>query len=217
MSRPDQPPPELLKPETEANVEALLATVRDLLAEENLRDQSFNSRGVGLAGFVGIVISLSITVGNDALKAKWGHPWKGLAVGLFAAALAAFLASVAAVVIGVLRPKESASLGISEVEKYPLPEYVYRPKVINQGTIMRGLVDALVIERARANSKARGLRWGYRLLIVGLVLISTLGFIVGLHDAKLIGVAHARRSTSHVATCRAQSRTCTRAAAFADA
>jgi len=169
-------PAELRDPKTEATVDALLETVRYLLAEENSRDQSFNTRGVGLAGFVGIVVSLSTTLGHDALAADWGAPWKGIAVGLFAGALTSLVGSVVVVVMGVLRPRETASLGIAEVEKYPLPEYIYAPKVMNQGSIMRGLIDALVIERSRAGSKATGLHWGYRLLLVGLICISILGF-----------------------------------------
>jgi len=192
-------PPELLDPKTETTVDALLDTVRHLLEEENSRDQSFNTRGVGLAGFVGIIVSLNTTLGHDALAANWGTPWKGLAVGLFAGTLASLVGSVVVVVIGVLRPRETATLGMAEVEKYPLPEYIYAPKVMNQGRIMRGMIDALVIERSRAGSKATGLHWGYRLLLVGLACISILGFLLGLHDAKLIGVQHAGR-TIHPAT-----------------
>lgn len=187
-------PDKLLHPKTEATVDALLETVRYLLAEENSRDQSFNTRGVGLAGFVGVVVSLSTTLGHDALAANWGAPWKGIGIGLFAGALASLVGSVVVVVIRVLRPRESASLGIAEVEKYPLPEYIYRPKVMNQGSVMRGLIDALVIERSRASTKAAGLYWGYRLLLVGLVCISILGFLLGLRDANVIGAAHARRT-----------------------
>jgi hypothetical protein len=122
------PPAQLLDPKTEATVDALLETVRHLLDEENSRDQSFNTRGVGLAGFVGIVVSLSTTLGHDALAADWGAPWKEIAVGLFAGALASLVGSVVVVVLRVLRPREAASLGIAEVEKYPLPEYIYAPR-----------------------------------------------------------------------------------------
>jgi hypothetical protein len=65
---------------------------------------------------------------------------------------------------------------------------------MNQGRIMRGLIDALIIESSRAGSKATGLHWGYRLLLVGLTCISILGLLLGLHDAKLIGVQHAGRT-----------------------
>ncbi len=188
------PPPGLLDPKTEATVDALLETVRHLLEEENSRDQSFNTRGVGLAGFVGIVVSLSATLGHDALAADWAAPWKDIVVGFFTGALVSLAGSVVVVVIGVLRPRETATLGMAEVEKYPLPEYIYAPKVMNQGRIMRGLIDALIVGRLRAGSKATGLHWGYRLLLVGLVCISILGFLLGLHDAKLIGVQHAVRT-----------------------
>lgn len=198
LSRGSQPPtdlpPELLNPETEASVDALVDTVRDLLKEETARDQSFNGRGVGLAGFVGIIVSLSTTVGRDALAASWGRPWRGIAVVLFALVLLSLVGTVIVVVRGVLMPREAATLALDEVQKYPLPEYVYAPKVFNQGKTLRGLIAALIIERARATSKAGGLRWGYRFLILGLSSIAIMGFLLGLHDAKLIGVRHAGKS-----------------------
>jgi hypothetical protein len=203
------PPGKLLEPETEATVDALLETVRHLLEEENARDQSFNTRGVGLAGFVGIVISLSTALGHEALATDWGAPWKGIAVGLYAGALASLVGSVVVVIRTVLRPQEAASLGIAEVEKYPLPEYIYAPKVMNQGRTMRGLIDALVIERSRAGSKATGLHWSYRLLLAGLACISILGFLIGLHDANLIGGHHAGRAVEpRTASCRATGAKC---------
>jgi hypothetical protein len=213
----ESPPAKLLEPQTEAAVDALLTTVRHLLDEENARDQSFVTRGVGLAGFVGIVISLSTGLGHDALAAGWGEPWKGVALALYAGALASLVGSVVVVVRTVLRPQEAASLGIAEVEKYPLPEYVYAPKVMNQGRTMRGLIDALVIERSRAGSKANGLHWSYRLLLVGLACISILGFLVGLHDANMIGGHHAGRAIGSGAVgCRAARAKCSgkRANAF---
>jgi hypothetical protein len=68
--------------ETERNVDAMLETVRGLLAAEESRDQSFTSRGVGLAALVGIVVSLSTSLGRDALSTGLGGWWKGLAVTL---------------------------------------------------------------------------------------------------------------------------------------
>ena len=192
----------LLLPETEENVDALLGAVRDLLAEEDSRDQSFNTRGVGLAGFVGIVVSLSATLGREALSARWGAPWKGIAVGLFAAVLVFLILSAIAVVQGVLQPKEASSLSMTDVEKFALPEFVFRPKVVNQGFIMRGLIEALAIERGRAGRKASGLRWGYRFLLAGLASISILGFLLGLYDAKLIGVHHGRHKSKPGNACR---------------
>jgi hypothetical protein len=191
----------LLLPETGENVDALLGAVRALLAEEDSRDQSFNTRGVGLAGFVGIVLSLSATLGREALSASWDAPWKGIAVGLFAAMLLSLLASALSVVRGVLQPREASSLSMTDVEKFALPEFVFRPKVVNQGFIMRGLIEALAIERGRAGRKAYGLRWGYRWLLLALAWISILGFLLGLHDAKLIGVHHGRNKHKSGSSC----------------
>lgn len=194
-------PDPLLLPETEENVDALLEAVRALLAEEDSRDQSFNTRGVGLAGFVGIVVSLSSTLGREALSATWGAPWKGIAVALFGAVLLFLIASAIAVVRGVLQPREASSLSMSDVERFALPEFVFRPKVVNQGFIMRGLIEALAIERGRAGRKASGLRWGYRFLLAGLASISILGFLLGLHDAKLIGVRDGRHKPKPGSSC----------------
>lgn len=188
-----EPPPELLDSKTEATVDALLETVRHLLEEESARDQSFNARGVGIAGFVGIVVSLSAALGRDALSVGWDSPWKGIAVGLFAGALTALLSALVILLAKVLMPKESVSLSIEEVERYPLPEFVYAPKVMNQGSTLRGLIEALVIQRARASSKAGGLHWSYRLVVIGLTCISILGFLLGLHEANLLGARHAKR------------------------
>lgn len=184
---PGQQSDPLLSEETKENVDALLETVRDLLKAEEARDQSFNARGVGLAGFVGIIVSLSTTVGRDALSANLAAPWEGIAVALFGAALIFLLSTVIMVVEGVLRPRESAHLGYEDVERYALPEYVFRPKVLNQGSTMRGLIDVLAIERRRATAKSQWLHRGYRSLLLGLACIATLGFILALHDAELMG------------------------------
>jgi hypothetical protein len=165
----------------------LLETVRSLLAEENRREQSLNTRGVGFAGFVAIVLPLTITLGHTALSSGWGTPWKGIAVGLYALALLALLASVVLVVHTVLRPQPVSSLAIREVKLYPTRDYLDKPAVDIEAAIMGGLVDTLDSARDLGERKARGLRHGCELLLVGLSCIATLGLLLGLQDAKLIG------------------------------
>lgn len=200
-SNPPERDPRLDDEETEKVVDALVDTVRALLDEENARDQSFNVRGIGLAALVGIIGSLTISLGRDALQAPWGSPWKSIAVGLFAAALVALVAAAVCVLVRVLHPRESATLAISEVERYQFPDYVFERKVMNQGKTLRGLIEALAIERDRINHKSRGLQTAYWLLIVGLTAIAIQGFLLGLHDAKLIGAPPARMG-SHPVTMR---------------
>jgi hypothetical protein len=182
----DLPDPRLALSETAENVEALLGELRELLAAEESRDQSFNARGVGLAGFVGIIVSLSTTLGRDALRADLADAWQVVATALFGAALVLLLASVIVVVLGVLGPKQSAHLSYAEVSRYASPERIYQHKVMSQGRSMQWHIGVLGIERERAGKKARWLRWGYGTLIGGLVCIASLGFILGLNDAGVI-------------------------------
>ena len=155
-------------------------------ASEQSRDQSFIARGVGLAGFVGIIVSLSTTLGRDALNAELAHSWMIAATALFGAALLLLLASVIVVVLGVLGPRQSAHVSYATVSRYADPVNIYQHKVMSQGRALRGLIDVLAIERERAGSKARWLRWGYGTLIGGLVCIASLGFILGLNEAGVI-------------------------------
>ncbi len=191
----DSLPAKLLDSKTEAAVDALLETVRHLLDEENARDQSFIARGVGLAGFVGIVVSLSTALGHGGLTGEWSAPWKGIALALYVVALTSLVGSVVVVIRTVLRPRETATLSLAEVERYPLPEYIYAPKTLTQGRTMAGLIDALAVERSRAGSKANGLQWSYRLLLAGLACISMLGALIGVRDANLTGGPNAGRIT----------------------
>jgi hypothetical protein len=176
----------LADPATPEKVGVLLETVRSLLAEENEREQSLNTRGVGFAGFVAIVLPLTTTLGYTALSSDWGTPWKGIAVGLYALALLALLASVILVVHAVLRPQTASSLALGEVQRYPTTEYLEQSRLEIEGAIMRGLIDTLGTARKLGQRKARGLRHGCELLLIGLSCIATLGFLLGLHDARLI-------------------------------
>jgi hypothetical protein len=205
---PDPPPrdPRLDDPETEKTVDALVETVRALLEEENARDQSFNVRGIGVAALVGVIGSLTITLGRNALQAGWDSPWKGIAVGLFAVALLSLVGSGISVLIRVLRPRESATLAMGEVERYQLPEYVFERKVMNQGKTLRGLIEALAIERDRVNGKSRGLQHAYWLLIIGLTAIAIQGFLLGLHDARLIGTRSTASNSAATITTKSSKR-----------
>lgn len=183
---PPLPDARLAAPETASNVEALVENVRELLAAEESRDQSFIGRGVGLAGFLGIIISVSTTLGRDLLQGDLPDPWVAISLGLFVGALAFLLIAVGLVVGGVLLPKETAHLAYAEVARYPLPENVYQHRVMTQGKVLRGLVEVLSIERGRGDKKAHRLRWGYRLMMAGLLCIAALGSILGLHEGGVI-------------------------------
>ncbi len=170
----------------EDTVDALLETVRELLRAEDSRATSLTSRGSGLAGFLGLIISLAASVGQRAVSASLPAGWKAATIALFAVALIALVWAVVVVVLRVLLPKSYRNLAMSEVSRYPLPEFVYAEKVMVQGRTMRGQIDALATERDRNDAKARGLRHAYLLLIVGLGLAAADAIILALHAAQVI-------------------------------
>lgn len=177
------------------NVDALLETVRSLLAREESRDQSFNARGVGLAGFVGIIVSLTTSVGRDALSEPLATGWTIACTVLFGLALCLLIATVVIVIRGVLMPRETAHLSYAQVARYQQPSDLYQARVMTQGRTLRGLIEVLGIERSRGNAKAEALHLSYVTLVGGLVCIAALGFILALSDAKVIPNDTARRST----------------------
>lgn len=187
MSNP-LPPASSGSPAIEADtVEALVDTVRALLRDEDAREQSVTGRAVGLSGFSGLVLSLAgLVSAASSTSATLCRPWKGTFAALLVISLVALLGTVFTAIFGVLRPKEFATIAMSEVERYPLLEYVTRPRVMVQGTTLRGLIDALVTERHKNSAKADALERAYLFLVVGLVGVSALAFILGFHAAHLI-------------------------------
>lgn len=168
-------------------VEALVDTVRALLRDEDAREQSVTGRAVGLSGFAGLVLSLAGPVTASAVKLQTlPGQWKDAVLGLIAFSLAALLATVVSAIFGVLRPREFATIAMSEVHRYPLPEYIEQPRVMVQGTTLRGLVDALATERSKNSRKARALGLSYVFLASGLAGVSALAGMLGFHSAGVI-------------------------------
>ncbi len=116
----------------EDTVDALVETVRELLRAEDSRATSLTGRGSGLAGFLGLIISLSASVGQRAVSASLRTGWKAAAITLFALALISLVTSVVVVVLRVLLPRSYRNLAMSEVSRYPLPEFVFAEKVMVQ-------------------------------------------------------------------------------------
>jgi hypothetical protein len=165
----------------DATVEALLSEVRDLLADEAGRSQSFITRGSGLIALVGLVLSLVGLVGGFEASGLSTLTKAMLAV-FFVLAVAFLLLAVGLVVWGVLRPSPGTTVALTEVEKYPTLAYVSEDKVRAQGRRLRGLVKTLAVERERNEIKGRWLVWGYFVLGAGLVCIAADGLILGLNE-----------------------------------
>jgi hypothetical protein len=165
----------------EATVDALVETVRDLLGSEEARATGLNTRGSGLAGFVGLIVSITVGFGQRALAVKVADAWKITAAALFVLALVILVATVAATVLRVLLPQSYRSIATAEVRRYATRALVSQPKVMVQGRVLRGLIEALATERLRNDAKAIWLRRSYIALVVGLALAAADGAILALH------------------------------------
>jgi len=175
--------PEGLNAET---VEAVLDLTWKQLDHERERDASFNARAVGIAGFAGITGTLAGAVTRDLLGAQLLEPWRTIAAVVFVIAMVALGIAVAVVILGVLRPRESLSLGADEIRRYPTWEFVGADKALVQGRALLGLTRALLRQRERNDAKAGALRWGYRTLLAGLLAIVALGLTLGLRYADVL-------------------------------
>lgn len=180
-------PPQIV-PET---VDALLDVLWKLLDDEGSREGSVNVRGVGVVGFAGVGIGLAATVAKAALDPRLPAGWRFTSLGLFVCALLMLVAVAVYTLMAVLLPRDRPTLGIEEVERYPTWAAISRPVEIEQGRAMNGLLTSLTDTRAINDAKARALRWSYRGLVGGLVLLSVLGLILGLRYAGVIELHHA--------------------------
>lgn len=160
------------------SVEELRNAVRDLLKDEDARAQSFNARALGLTGFVGLILSVAAAAGAVGGRGTTDglHHWPRVVVGVsVAAALLALVVAVFVAVVKVLLPRPGIAISMEEVERYPLRESVSQDKVMIQGRLMWGFVDALKRERQLNESKARWLKLSYVVVCVGLGLVSVAG------------------------------------------
>lgn len=171
-----QEPPEI-KDET---VDALADAVRDFLNSEDRREQSFNTRAGGLAGFVGIIVSITTAAGKVALDEDPSCVATVAGAVAFAVAIGALLASLIIAITKILIPQESAAISVSTIERYPTWEYIAKDKTMVRGEILRGLITALAKDRQRNSSKAIWLRRAYKALLVGVAALAAFGGILAI-------------------------------------
>lgn len=166
-----------VNPET---VETLYAAVGEFLSAEDAREQSFNTRAGGLAGFVGIIVSISAAVGKVALDEDPSE-WATIAGGIFfGVAMIALVASLLISITRVLIPQEGAAIAIGDIENYPNWGHIDQEKVMVQGKILRGLVTALAKDRQRNDKKATALGRAYAALLVGIGALAVFGGILAI-------------------------------------
>jgi hypothetical protein len=120
-----------------------------------------------LAAFASVVVSLVAKLGTRFVE-RFAEAW---AVGLFLAALA-FLVLAAGTAIIVLLPEEQLTLTMDYLRSLPRWSEILKPPEMVQGETMRTLIGAIALERALNGRKTRSVRWAFRLLVVGILLVS---------------------------------------------
>jgi hypothetical protein len=172
-------------------VEALLSEVEDLIDAEESRSQSLMSRGTGLAGLVGLIVSVvGLVAGRMSSNALDAAP-VGLVLGFFIAGVACMLLAVLAVVVFVLLPGTGYTTSLEDVRRYPTWEFITQEKVMVQGRRMRGLIRALERERSRNTRKARSLRTGYFFLLLGVYALAIDGLLLGYYREARLSLSNA--------------------------
>jgi hypothetical protein len=107
-------PPRELQDDT---VDALVDTVRELLTSEDGRTQSLLGRGSGLAGFAGLIVSLSGLIAREVVARDQVACYAYTAAGFLLAAIALLVATVLVVVLGILWPRSYDAIGMKEIER----------------------------------------------------------------------------------------------------
>jgi hypothetical protein len=179
-------------------VDELLTAVRHFLKDEADRSASLMARGSGLTGFVGIILSVAAAVGAVGTSGLGNlHHWVRVLAGvLVALALALLVASVVAVVLMVLKPAPGFTVATEEVEKYPSFGFIIRERVMFQGDLMSGLVEALKQDRKTNDEKAKWLQLSYYGVCFALGLVALAG-VLGTLDRYVAGGTDTRHHAHH--------------------
>jgi hypothetical protein len=178
---PEKPTPD---PDT---IDALVENLRHFLDAENEREQSANTRAGNLVLFGGATLALTAgTLGRRAIAVDLPGVLDGVSVVLYVAAIALLLAAILLTLLKVMLPKESASIGIKEIEQYNTPAYFTAAKAEIQGVTMAGLIRVLAIDRNRASDKIRWLRRSFVVLAAGLVCLALLAILIAFEEAAIL-------------------------------
>lgn len=162
-----------------ATVEALLDTTWRLAAAETARTDALDRKAATVATFTSLVAALTATVGLgfvDELDTWW-------AFCVFLAGLAALLGSVCCA-IRALWPREYLTLGIAYLSRFPTWQEIRKPPEQVRGETMRTLVEAIVRERSASDEKLAWLRWSFKLLLIGLALVTAEGATLAFEEVR---------------------------------
>jgi hypothetical protein len=165
---------------SEQTVAELLAMVRRMLDDERTRGQGLDGKSATLAGFTGTILALTSTLGAALLELELGSVGSALFRVLYVLSVAALGVASLVALIGVLRPQPRLALTMEEIRRFSEFPLIAAPTVEVQGTMMNTLIEALGVERALNERKARLTRIAALCLAVGFVAVAAQAVTLGI-------------------------------------
>lgn len=155
-------------------VEALLDTTWRIADEERARTEGYDRKAAAIATFASLLTTLTATLGTRFLELI-DKLW---ALAVFSAGLLLLVLSVVLAVV-VLLPKEYRTLGMEYLRRFPTwSEILKRPEDV-RGETMRGVIEAIALERQQNDRKGELIRAALLTLLAGLVVIASEAAILG--------------------------------------
>ena len=150
-----------------STVEVLLETTWRLSEAETSRTDSLDRKAATLATFASLLASLTAGLG-DSFVGEAGSAW---AFAVFCSGLFALVLSVG-LAVGALVPREYLTLGMPEIEQFPIWSEIRKTPQQLRGELLQGLVTVIARERELNDRKAGRITAAFLLLFGGLVLLA---------------------------------------------
>jgi hypothetical protein len=170
----------------EETVEALLAIVQAVMADERSRGQAIVTKTSTLAGFSGTILALVAVLGRESFKLDLGDVGDPLLGCFFLVSVLTLAAAAALAVGGVLRPMQRHVVETAQVREFGDSRWLAAPKVEVQGNMVVSLGDTLERERQLNDARARLATAATLALLVGLVAVAAQALTLGI-DALVYG------------------------------
>jgi hypothetical protein len=153
-------------------VAALLAIATDAVADERERGRALDTKCASLAGFTGLILSLTGAFAPALLDSKLGKIGQPTAEVAFFVAIVSLLLAVLVAVMGVLMPQKYRSMGTEQVANFARPSVQREDALWVHQSMLGALADILAKDRPVNNCKARLTRLVARFLAVGFLAVA---------------------------------------------
>ncbi len=166
-------------------VAALLAIATDAVEDERERGRQLDSKCASLAGFTGLILSITGVLTPALANSKLGAAGQPAAEVAFAVGMLSLLAAVLLAVEGVLMPQKYRSMGAAQVAKFGLRSVQAHDALWVHQSMLGALNDILAQDRPVNNCKAKLTRWVARCLATGFAAVAVDAVIIAIQKFGL--------------------------------